>query len=120
MQYFFLELYDKNLKFLYLLAPRFVQNQERMLRTVELCLRLDSPVLPVPLPLPSFPLGDTATSSQPSAKPWLSPSLRSLVEEQKNTVLQEMLLVENVYLIGNIFGFHVSFVNLNPRAVFTL
>lgn len=73
-----------------------------MLQTVLLCLRLDSPALPVPLTLPSFPLGDTAPSSQPSAKPWLSQSLRSLLEERENTVLQEMQLVENFYLIGKV------------------
>lgn len=73
-----------------------------MLETVLLCLRLDSPAFAVPLPLPSFPLGDTAPSSQSSAKAWLSQSLRSLLEEQENTVLQEMVLVENFYLIGEL------------------
>lgn len=72
-----------------------------MLQTVLLCLRLDSPALSETLTLPSFPPGDGAPSSAPPAKPWLSRSLRSLLEQQENTALQEMLLVENVYLIGD-------------------
>uniref|UniRef100_H3DAK9 FAST kinase domains 2 n=1 Tax=Tetraodon nigroviridis TaxID=99883 RepID=H3DAK9_TETNG len=75
------------------------ENQEKMLQTVLLCLRLDSPALSETLTLPSFPPGDGAPSSAPPAKPWLSRSLRSLLEQQENTALQEMLLVENVYLI---------------------
>lgn len=74
-----------------------------MLQTVLLCLRLDSPAFAEPLPRPPFPLGDPAPSSQPSAKPWLSQSLRSLLEEQElpgRAALQEMLSVENFYLIG--------------------
>lgn len=73
-----------------------------MLQTVLLCLRLDSPALSGALTLPPLPLGDAAPSSPPSAKAWLSQSLKSLLEEQENTALQEMQLVENVYLIGEV------------------
>lgn len=91
-----------------------------MLQTVLLCLRLDSPAFPVPLTLPSFPLGDAAPRSLPLAKPWLSQSLRSLLEEQENTVLQEMVLVKSHYLIGEMrLGFDVSLINMNSTAVFT-
>uniref|UniRef100_A0A674MBJ4 FAST kinase domains 2 n=1 Tax=Takifugu rubripes TaxID=31033 RepID=A0A674MBJ4_TAKRU len=83
-------------------APRIFQNQENMLRTVDLCLRLDAPALPVPLILPSFLLGETTSRCEPSVKPWLSHSLKSLLEEQENAILQEMLLVENFYLIGKV------------------
>ncbi|CAG06685.1 unnamed protein product [Tetraodon nigroviridis] len=83
-----------------------LQNQEKMLQTVLLCLRLDSPALSETLTLPSFPPGDGAPSSAPPAKPWLSRSLRSLLEQQENTALQEMLLVENVYLIDAVITKH--------------
>lgn len=96
------DLYVRRLKFLFLLAPRIFQKQENMLRTVDLCLRLDAPAISVPLILTSFLLGETTPRSEPSVKPWLSHSLKSLLEEQENAILQEMLLVENFYLIGKV------------------
>lgn len=90
------------LKFLFLLAPRNLQNQEKMLRTIDLCIRLEAPALHVPLIFPSFPLEERAPSCEPTAKPWLFQSLKSLLEEQENAILQEMLLVENFYLLGKV------------------
>lgn len=80
-------------------APRFLRNQDRMFQTVDLCLRLDHPPLPMPLTVPPFLLGDPVPSS-PSAKPWLSQCLRSVLEDHADTTLQDMVFVENSYLIG--------------------
>lgn len=80
-------------------APRFLSVQERMFKTVDLCLRLDRPPLPVPLAIPPSLLGGPSASTLLS-KPWLSHSLRDLLEEQAGTTLQEMVLVENLHLIG--------------------
>lgn len=80
-------------------VPSHVSNHERMFRTVDACLRLDRPQLPQHLTVPPFVLGDL-TPSSPSYKPWLLQSLRSLVGDQADTVLQEMVLLENSYLIG--------------------
>lgn len=80
-------------------APRFLSNQERMFQTVDLCLRLDRPPLLVPLAIPQSLLGDPNASTLLS-KPWLSHSLRGMLEEQAGTTLQEMVLVENFHLIG--------------------
>ncbi|TMS11760.1 FAST kinase domain-containing protein 2, mitochondrial [Larimichthys crocea] len=65
-------------------APRFVQNQERMFQMVNLCLRLDRPPLPTPLTVPSFVLGEP-TLSGPSANPWFSQSMRSVLGDQVDT-----------------------------------
>lgn len=70
-----------------------------MFKTVDSCLRLDRPPLPVPLAIPPSLLGDPDASSLLS-KPWLSHSLRAVLEEQAGTTLQEMVLVENLHLIG--------------------
>lgn len=80
-------------------APKFLYNQERMFQTVDLCLRLDRPPLPRPLTVPPSLLGDPAPS-RPSVSPLLSQGLRSVVGDQVDTVLQEMVVVENFYLIG--------------------
>lgn len=80
-------------------APRFLSNQDRMFKTVDLCLRLDRPPLPVPLAIPPSLLGDPDASSLLS-EPWLSHSLRAVLEEHPGTTLQEMVLVENLHLIG--------------------
>lgn len=80
-------------------VPSYVSNHERMFRTVDACLRLDRPQLPQHLTVPPFVLGDL-TPSSPSDKPWLSQSLRSLVGDQADTVLQEMVVLENSYVIG--------------------
>lgn len=80
-------------------VPSYVSNHERMFRTVDACLRLDRPQLPQHLTVPPFVLGDLTTSI-PSDKPWLSQSLRSLVGDQADTVLQEMVVLENSYVIG--------------------
>ncbi|KAM9334111.1 FAST kinase domain-containing protein 2, mitochondrial [Symphorus nematophorus] len=79
-------------------APKFLQNQVRMFQTVDLCLRLDRPQLPRPLAVPEFVLEDFDLSS-PSVNPSLSQSLRSVVRDQVDTVLEEMVVVENCYLI---------------------
>ncbi|KAM3585347.1 uncharacterized protein V6R79_014975 [Siganus canaliculatus] len=79
-------------------APRFLHNQERMLRTVDLCLRLDRPALPMPMTVPSHLLGDP-TSSSPLANPWLSQSLQSALGDRTEVMLQEMVVVENFYII---------------------
>ncbi|XP_023249136.1 FAST kinase domain-containing protein 2, mitochondrial [Seriola lalandi dorsalis] len=81
--------------------PRFLRKQERRFQTVDLCLRLDRPPLPRPLTVPASFLGDP-TPRSPSANQWLSQSLQSVVRDQADTALQEMVMVENVYLIDGV------------------
>lgn len=82
-------------------APKFLQQQQRMFQTLDLCLRLDRPPLPRPLTVPASVLGDdTACAYAPPANQWLLESLQGLVQEQADTALQEMAMVENFYLIG--------------------
>lgn len=69
-----------------------------MLQTVNLCFRLDRPPLPRPLTVPPSVLGDPVPHNL-SVNPWLSQGLQSVVAEQADAMLQEMVVVEN-YLIG--------------------
>lgn len=73
-----------------------------MFQTVDLCLHLDRPPLPIPLTVPSCLLGDAAPASPP-ARPWLSQSLQRVLEDQADTMLQEMLM-DNSYLLGIYLG----------------
>ncbi|XP_044043972.1 FAST kinase domain-containing protein 2, mitochondrial [Siniperca chuatsi] len=82
-------------------APKFLHGQERMFQTVNLCLRLDHPPLLQPLSVPPSLLGDPAPSS-PSANPWLSQGLQSVLGDQADTMLQEMVVVEDFYLIDGV------------------
>lgn len=79
-------------------APKFLQSQERMFQTVHLCLSLDRPVLPLPLTVPPSVLGDPV-SRIPSVNPHLSQALQSILEDLADTVLQEMVVVENSYFV---------------------
>lgn len=79
-------------------APRFLSNQERMFQTIDLCLRLECPPLPQPLTVPPSVLGDPVLG-RPSVNLNLSEGLRSVLGDQANTTLQEMVMVENFYLI---------------------
>ncbi|KAG7240999.1 hypothetical protein INR49_026029 [Caranx melampygus] len=81
--------------------PKFRQQRERMFQTVDLCLRLDRPFLPRPLTVPTSVIGDTTSFTQ-STNQWLSESLQSVVREQADAVLQEMVMVENFYLIDGV------------------
>lgn len=99
------------------IAPRFLPNQERMFRTVDLCLRLECPALQEPLEVPPFLLGDPAARPPPPPRPWLSQSLRSVLEEHPDTAMEEAVLVENFLLIGkggrvHVFLFIYLFFNL--------
>lgn len=85
-------------------APRFLSNQERMFRTVDLCLRLERPALQEPLEVPPFLLGDPAARPPPPARPWLSQSLRSVLEERPDVALEEAVLVENCHLIDAVIS----------------
>ncbi len=70
-----------------------------MFQTVNMCLRLDRPPLPLSLAVPPSLLGDP-TPRSPSVSPLLSQGLHSVLGDQADTVLQEMVVVENFYLIG--------------------
>uniref|UniRef100_A0A3Q4ATM3 RAP domain-containing protein n=1 Tax=Mola mola TaxID=94237 RepID=A0A3Q4ATM3_MOLML len=85
-----------------LVALRFLHNQERMFQTVDLCLHLDRPPLPIPLTVPSCLLGDAAPASPP-ARPWLSQSLRRVLEDQADTMLQEICYLFNVDTVFSSF-----------------
>ncbi|XP_067350023.1 FAST kinase domain-containing protein 2, mitochondrial isoform X2 [Channa argus] len=76
----------------------FHQNQERMFKTVDLCLRLDCPPLTQHLTIPPSVLGDP-NPSIPSVNPQLSLGLQSMLGDQADTVTQEMVVVENFYVI---------------------
>ncbi|KAA8579842.1 FAST kinase domain-containing protein 2, mitochondrial [Etheostoma spectabile] len=79
-------------------APRFLPSQERMFQTVNLCLRLEGPPLPQPLTVPPSVLGDPGPSSL-SVNPLLSQGLQTMLGDQADTMLQEMVMVEKFYLI---------------------
>lgn len=70
-----------------------------MFQTVDLCLRLDRPPLPSPLTIPLSLLGEPAVDP-PSPKLWLSQGLQSALEDKAGVTLQEMVFVENFYLVG--------------------
>lgn len=89
-----------HLNFLYFSsAPKFLHSQVKMFQTVNICLRLDRHLLSRTLTVPRSLLGDLGRSS-PSFNPWLSQGLQRLVGEQTDTVLQEMVEVEDFYVIG--------------------
>lgn len=71
-----------------------------MFQTVYLCLRLQHPSLLEALTIPPSVLGEPITSS-PSVNQRLSQALRSVLGDEADTVLQEMVVVEKFYLIGN-------------------
>lgn len=90
-----------HLNFLYFsAAPKYLQSQERMFQTLHLCLRLDRPVLPVPLTVPLSVLGDPISRTSSFNLPWLTQSLQRVLEDQTDTVLQEMMVEEDFYFIG--------------------
>lgn len=77
-----------------------LRRQEQMFQTVHLCLHLDQPVLPQPLSVPATMLSQV-TSSGPPVNQHLSQLLRRLLSDQADVALQEMVVVENFYFIGN-------------------
>ncbi|KAM6958421.1 FAST kinase domain-containing protein 2, mitochondrial [Tautogolabrus adspersus] len=79
-------------------SPKFLQNQSRLFRMVDLCLRLDRPALPRPLTVPSSFLGDSAPV-RPSINPELSLCLRDVLGDEADRILEEKVVVENVYFI---------------------
>ncbi|XP_008299937.1 FAST kinase domain-containing protein 2 [Stegastes partitus] len=82
-------------------GSKFLKSRERMFQTVDLCLRLDRPPLPQPLTVPTSVMGDPTPSSL-SVNQQLSQGLQSVLSNEAHTVLQEMVLVENIYLIDGI------------------
>ncbi|XP_074520281.1 FAST kinase domain-containing protein 2, mitochondrial [Halichoeres trimaculatus] len=79
-------------------SPKLLMIQDNLLRTVDLCLRLDHPPLPQPLAVPSSALGDSTFAHR--ATTWfLSQCLQEVMEEQAGAELQEGVLVENFYFI---------------------
>uniref|UniRef100_A0A3Q3QLP3 RAP domain-containing protein n=1 Tax=Monopterus albus TaxID=43700 RepID=A0A3Q3QLP3_MONAL len=64
---------------------------------LDLCLRLDRPPLPRPLTVLPSVLGDPVSFKSPP--PWLLESLHSMLRDQADITLQEMVVVENFYLI---------------------
>ncbi|XP_013856363.1 FAST kinase domain-containing protein 2 [Austrofundulus limnaeus] len=74
---------------------------ESMVQMLDICLRLDRPPLPQPLSVPTFVLGNPPPRSQP-VNPQLSQTLQSLLVGQTNTELQEMVVVENFYVLDGV------------------
>lgn len=70
-----------------------------MFQVVDLSLRLERPALPEPLQVPQLLLGDP-DARPPPPRPWLSQSLRSVLEERPDAVLEEVVMVENFHVIG--------------------
>lgn len=89
-----------------------------MFQTVELCLRLECPALQEPLEVPPFLLGDPA--ARPPPRPWLSHSLRSVLEEQPDAALEEAVLVKNFHLIGKGGRGHMCVYSNRQENVFPL
>lgn len=81
-------------------ASKFLKSREKMFQMVDSCLRLDRPPLPRPLSVPASVLENQSPSS-PSVNLQLSESLQRVLEDQANTTLQEMVVVENSYVIGD-------------------
>ncbi|XP_037552574.1 FAST kinase domain-containing protein 2, mitochondrial [Nematolebias whitei] len=80
---------------------KLYMDHERMLRTVDLCLRLDRPPLPRPLSVPTSVL-ERLTPICPAVNPLLSPTLQQLVAGRTSTELQEAVVVENFYVLDGV------------------
>ncbi|KAM7365316.1 hypothetical protein PAMP_016258 [Pampus punctatissimus] len=91
-------LQSSTLELLSTTAPKFLPRQERMFQTLHLCLRLDHPALPLPLTVPPSVLGSSFSISS-SVNPQLSQALQSIVVDEADTLLQEMVMVENFYFV---------------------
>ncbi|XP_012712710.2 FAST kinase domain-containing protein 2, mitochondrial [Fundulus heteroclitus] len=81
-----------------LASTKYPKSMERLFQRVDLCLRLDRPPLPQPLTVPPSALGDPAPLAPP-VNPRLSQSLQSALADEANAALQEMLVVENFYIL---------------------
>ncbi|XP_037326364.2 FAST kinase domain-containing protein 2, mitochondrial [Pungitius pungitius] len=79
-------------------VPRFLPNQERMFQTVNFCLRLEPTLLHQPATVPPSLLGTPNPSGQ-TVNPWLLQGLRSVLEDQADTMLHEKVVVEDFYSI---------------------
>jgi len=79
--------------------PIYLANQEWMFQTVNLCLRIEHPVLPQPLTVPPTAMGAPVLDSG-AVIPELSQCLQSVMEDQANTTLQERVLLLGFYFIG--------------------
>ncbi|XP_077407771.1 FAST kinase domain-containing protein 2, mitochondrial isoform X2 [Vanacampus margaritifer] len=84
-------------------APNYLMKQEKMFQTVHLCLHLDQPVLPQPLSVPATMLGEV-TSSTPPVNQRLSQLLQRVLSTQADVSLQEMVVVENFYVIDGMIS----------------
>ncbi|CAG5932805.1 unnamed protein product [Menidia menidia] len=82
-------------------ASKLPKSRERMLQTVSLCLRLDRPPLPQPLTVPPALLGNAPPVTW-SMNSRLSQGLQSVLGGQSSSGLQEMVVVENFYLIDGL------------------
>nr|XP_020509587.1 FAST kinase domain-containing protein 2, mitochondrial [Labrus bergylta] len=79
-------------------SPKFLENQSRLLWMLDLCLRLDRPALSRPLTVPSSSLVDY-TPVHPSINSVLSLCLRDVLGDEADTILEEEVVVENMYFI---------------------
>ncbi|XP_059183708.1 FAST kinase domain-containing protein 2, mitochondrial isoform X2 [Centropristis striata] len=79
-------------------APELLQMKANMFRTVDLCLRLDRPPLPRPLTVPQSVL-DGPEPPRLKVNPLLSQGLWTVLGDRAESMLQEMVLVENHYYI---------------------
>ncbi|XP_028256438.1 FAST kinase domain-containing protein 2, mitochondrial [Parambassis ranga] len=84
-----------------LAASKSSKIREGMFQMVDLCLRLDRPPLPQQLSVPATVLGDPTAVSLP-VNPCLSQSLQKVLGDKAQWNLQEMLVVENVYVIDGV------------------
>ncbi|XP_041637904.1 FAST kinase domain-containing protein 2, mitochondrial isoform X2 [Cheilinus undulatus] len=91
-------LQDSSLEQLKTAPAKFLQKQDTFLRMMDLCLRLDRPSLRQPLTDLSSVLGESRQDPTP-INPLLSQSLRDMLGEQADGLLQEGVIVENFYFI---------------------
>ncbi|XP_061654951.1 FAST kinase domain-containing protein 2, mitochondrial [Phyllopteryx taeniolatus] len=84
-------------------AVKYLRKQEQMFQTLHLCLHLDQPVLPRPLSVPAPMLGEVRCGGPP-ANQRLSQLLQRVLSDQANVVLEEMVVVENLYFIDGVIS----------------
>ncbi|KAM8904089.1 FAST kinase domain-containing protein 2, mitochondrial isoform 1-T1 [Spinachia spinachia] len=79
-------------------VPRFLRKQERMFQMVNLCLRLEPALLHQPATVPPFLLGAYNPIGE-TINPMLSQGLQRVLEDQADTTLHEMVVVEDFYRV---------------------
>ncbi|XP_061659958.1 FAST kinase domain-containing protein 2, mitochondrial isoform X2 [Syngnathoides biaculeatus] len=86
---------------------KYPRKQEQMFQTVHLCLHLDQHFLPRPLSVPAHMQGVVRCSAPPANQRFLQLLQRTL-SDQADIVLEEMVVVENLYFIDAVISKFVA------------